>query len=61
VHPAVPGKSMLEVRRLMGPGLELVYEEKEEQFCTLDLTVPRSVMAATLAANDKRLRLPTQA
>jgi hypothetical protein len=52
---------MLEVRRLMGPGLELVYEEKEEQFYTLDLTVPRSVMAATLAANDKRLRLPTQA
>jgi len=52
---------MLEVRRLMDPGLELVYEEKEEQFYTLDLTVPRSVTAATLTASDKRLRLPTQA
>lgn len=52
---------MLEVRRLMDPGLELVYGEREEELNTLDLTVPRSVMAATLAASDKRLRLPTQA
>jgi hypothetical protein len=52
---------MLEVRRLMDPGLELVYEEKEEEFYRLDLTVPRSAMAATLAASDKRLRLPAQA
>jgi len=52
---------MLEVRRLMDPGLELVYEEREEELNRLDLTVPRSVTAATLPASDKRLRLPTQA
>ena len=44
-------------RRLMDPGLELVYEEKEEEFYRLDLTVPRSVMAATMAAEPQPVRL----
>jgi len=43
---------MLEVRRLMDPGLELVYEEKEEQSYTLDLNVPRPVIAASLNASE---------
>jgi hypothetical protein len=42
---------MLEVRRLMDPGLELVYEEREEELNRLDLKVPRLVIAASLNAS----------
>jgi hypothetical protein len=42
---------MLEVRWLIDPGLELAFEKRDEQLCTLDLNVPRLVIAASLNAS----------
>jgi hypothetical protein len=44
---------MLEVRRLMDPGLELVYEEREEELNRLDLKVLRPVIAAWFNASER--------
>lgn len=43
---------MLEVCWLMDPGLELVYEEREEELNRLDLKVPHPVIAASLNASE---------